>query len=362
MTLVRRRERPLAGRDLALWIVLIWFGVPILLYLRASQYLQSYYLMAQFPAHFLLVGLLFADTQRGAEGWARRATRSATRQGLRAAAWLLVPLPLLILTVWQAYFSLRFQDVRYRYPRAAYLQVRQMRSVIEEANDLLARHPRCPLVIVSNGFFLDSSRLLLLREFTIAPRTLATDGELAVPRPAPCAVYVDATRETRASRWLRTHARAAPPADGGSELRSWRFYVDEGRRQAAGPAPIAAWEEGLALTGYARESLEVGSTLPLTLTWRVGEATTDTRYHIGTYLLTPELEVLTQQDGPRFDSTGWETGDHFVSWFEIPIPAELPKESYHVGVVVYSWPELARATLLSGEELFLLEELQPPAP
>ena len=74
-------------------------------YWRSGVYLQNYYLIGQWPAHFMILGVGLDTLQRAAERWPGR-----ERLG-RVAAWLL-PLPLLALVAFQVLFSLRYQDAR----------------------------------------------------------------------------------------------------------------------------------------------------------------------------------------------------------------------------------------------------------
>jgi hypothetical protein len=124
--------------------------------------------------------------------------------------------------------------------------------------------------------------------------------------------------------------------------------------------PLAAWENGATLIGYERGQLSPGEEMPLTLEWRVENAPPEQVYHVGTYLLAIDHQdnpVVAQHDGPGFDSIQWREGDRFITWFELPVAADLPSGNYQLAVALYTWPELIRANLLSGENTAFLDQL-----
>lgn len=344
-------------------IMLLWFVVPVLFYLRSSYHLQNYYLLSQWPVHFVLIGVFVDGVQAGLERVAGQVNSEAKRYGLAVAAWL-VPLPLLLLATWQFAFNLQFQDVRWQ-KEDGRLQVRQMRTVIHRARELMVARPQCRLVVVSEGHQVEISRLSLLQEFTFPERILLADGDLALPLPADCAIYLDALPGSRASRWLATTAVPVPDTAVPVPGETWRFYVlDTGTQagltagKAASPTPV--WENGVALTHYGRGRVTPGATLPLTLTWSVEAEPPQVAYHTGTYLLSDDNQVVAQSDGPGFDSIQWRVGDSFITWFEIPVPLEVPTGAYHLAVGLYSWPQLQRVGLAGGDNTAYLESLQIP--
>jgi hypothetical protein len=222
----------------------------------------------------------------------------------------------------------------------------------------MVARPQCKLVVISEGHQVEISRLSLLQEFTYPERVLLADGDLALPLPAACAIYLDALPGSRASHWLATTAVPVPGE-------TWHFYLlDTGTRagltegKAASPAPI--WENGVALTHYGRGRVTLGATLPLSLTWSVEAEPPQVAYHTGAYLLNDDNQVVAQSDGPGFDSIQWRVGDRFITWFEIPVPSEVPAGSYRLAVALYSWPQLQRVDLAGGDNTAYLELLQIP--
>lgn len=361
----RGRNREAAQKASGFCILLLWFILPLLFYLRSSHYLQVYYLIGQLPAHFLLIGVCLDGIQRSLEQVALRARRQDARRAMQMVTWAVLPLPLLVLVGWQCAFNVQFQDHRFQSGEGP-AQIRHVRTIIQTSRQLLSERPECDLVAVSEGHNLEASQLSLLREFTSRERVMLTDGRLAIPVPAPCAVYLDALPGSRASTWLAAAATPLPDAAIHVLRETWQFYDLPADAQAslavesASQAHLAAWTNGVALTHYARGHVRPGATLPLTLTWSVEAEPPEIVYHVGTYLLTTDNQVLAQSDGPGFDSIQWRAGDTFITWFDIPVPQDLPPGVYRIGVALYSWPELERVNLTSGGNTALLEQFQVP--
>jgi len=357
-----RGGQEIAQRRTGLVILLLWFFAPILFYLRSSHYLQIYYLIGQWPAHFILIGVCVAGLQRVTERPAQSAGRKVTRRVLQLATWVVL-LPLLALVGWQAWFNLQVQDHRFDAHEGS-PQIRHVRAAIRTSRQLLAERPECDLVVVAKGHHLEASELSLLRGFVSWERVLLTDGNLAVPVPAPCAVYLDALPESHASAWLE--AVAVPLSEDTIEVlgEHWRFHdLPEGARAQVveglfSQEPLAAWANGVALVRYERGPVHPGTVLRLTLVWSVETQPPEVVYHFGTYLLTLNNQLIAQSDGPGFDSIQWREGDMFVTWFDISVPPDLPPGDYQIAVALYTWPGLERIDLTTGGNTAFLEQVR----
>mgnify|MGYP003377561201 CR=1 FL=1 len=332
-------------------LLLLWFAAPLLFYWRSGVYLQNYYLIGQWPAHFMILGIALDTLQRLAERWPGR-----ERVG-RVAARLL-PLPLLALVAFQVFFSLRYQDARAAGDGPT-LQVRHARALITQSNRLLAERPDCRLVGLGHGESVDNSNLALLVEFTDPARVLLADGDLSLPLPSPCAVYLDARPGSRASYALA--AQAQPIADAGVTLKdqAWRFYNWAAEPQ--GQTTAAARWESLWLVGAFRGEATPGQNLTLVLTWEV-VARPPANIHFGAYLLDAAGSVAAQHDGPGFDSAQWRAGDRFVTFHPLPLPPDLPPGDYHTAVALYTWPDIVRAPLADGADMATVDAQVVVAP
>ncbi len=343
----RRRGPETVRKAIAFCILLVWLAVPILFYLRSAHYLQVYYLIGQLPAHFILIGAGLGELQSRLE--------RSTQRAMRIVAWAVLPLPLVVLAAWQSAFNVQFQDSRLVNPGP--MQIRHARAAIRTGRQLLAEYPGCDLVVVSKGHNYESSELALLREFVSQEHVLLTDGQMAIAVPAPCAIYLDAWPASHASTWLASNAiplqDMAIPVLG----ETWQFYVLSSEVED-GSQILARWVNGVALTGYVRGEIRPGVTLPLTLTWAVEASPPEIAYHFGSYLLAADNRVIAQSDGPGFDSIQWRVGDRFITWFDIPVPQDLPPGEYQIAVALYVWPTLERIELTTGGNTAFLERMQ----
>ncbi len=364
----RRHRDPGAARKLsAMTILVLWFALPVLFYLRSPHYLQTHYLIGQLPAHFLLIGSAAASLGHVLERSASRIHRGAAGYPTRLALWSLALSPLLVLFGWQFGFNLTFQDHRY-HASSGPAQIRHVREAIGSSRRLLAEHPACHLVALAPGHSVEISELSLLREFLAEDRVVLADGHLSVPIPWPCAIYLDAQGASAASMWLRDSAETLPTESVRVLGDNWQFYrlsspvAPEESCKATPDSPCFEWANRVMLTGYERGELGPGTTLPLTLTWTVTDPVPDVLYHFGTYLLTIDDQLMAQSDGPGFDSIQWRRGDSFITWFEIPVPATLDSGRYQVGVALYTWPDVERIPLKDGGNTAFLEEVEIRTP
>jgi len=344
------------SRSTAVFILLVWLVMPVLFYLRTSAYLQIYYLMGQWPAPFILIGLALSGAQKDLLGLARDRLP-------RVTLWLIFTVPIVALLAWQLAANLHIQNARLD-AQGGDAQIRHVRQAIQQAGALADSRPGCSLVVVSTGFQVEISGLSLLHEFTSIENLLLADGELALPLPAPCALYLDADPDSRASRWLNQTATPVPQADLRVNNETWRFYelptsdMEELLQRMDQSDGSIAWTNGLVLLDYERGELEPGSFLPLTLLWQVAGDPPNHNYHFGTYLLAEENQVVSQADGPGFDSIQWRSGDHFITWFDIPGIEQLQNGSYSLAVAMYTWPDLARVDLVAGDNTAFLEQIE----
>ena len=325
-------------------LLLLWVVMPLLFYWRSGVYLQNYYLIGQWPAHFIVLGIGLDTLQRAAERWPGR-----ERLG-RVVAWLL-PLPLLVLVAFQVFFSLRYQDARAAGDGPA-LQVRHARALIDQSRRRLAERPDCRLVGLGHGESVENSDLALLVEFTDPARVILADGELALPLPAPCAVYVDARPGSRASYALAAQSQPIPGAGVMVKDQLWPFY--EWREGERGETAGASRWDDVSLVGVFRGDAVPGQNLTFVLTWEIAErSAADT--HFGVYLLDNAGNVVAQHDGPGFDSAQWRPGDRFVTFHPLPLPPDLPPGDYRAGVALYTWPDIVRAPLVDGADMAIID-------
>ena len=231
--------------------------------------------------------------------------------------------------------------------------MRHARALIDQSRRLLAERPECRLVGLGHGERVDNSDLALLVEFTDPTRVLLADGDLALPLPSPCAVYLDARPGSRASYALAAQAQPIPDAGVTVKGQRWQFYDwHEGPRGDTTGAP--RWNDA-SLIGVFRGDPTPGQNLTFVLTWEIA-ARPAVAYHFGLYLLDAANTAVAQHDGPGFDSAQWRPGDRFVTFHPLPLPPDLPAGDYRAGVALYTWPDIVRALLLDGADMATADE------
>ena len=342
---------------IALTIILLWFLLPILFYLRSAVYLQNYYLVGQWPAHFMILGIGLDTALRLAD---RPSAVVRQRSAVVRQRSAVAPALLLALFAYQVFFSLRYQDARAA-GSGPLLQVRHAQALIDTSRRLLAERPDCRLVGLGRGHQVENSDLALLQEFVDPARAILADGDLALPQPSPCAVYLVTRPGSLASYIIADQAEPIPEAQVAVKDQVWQFYDWAAPADAAPPPILAAWELGLNLVGYFPDDLTPGEDMTLLLTWQP-DGPPATPHHFGVYLLDAAGNVVAQHDGPGFDSVQWRAGDQFVTFHPLPIPADLPGGQYRPAVALYSWPDVVRAPLTGGGDTFYLQEQTYPAP
>ncbi len=351
----RRRDDEKANREsAAILILLIWLFMPVLFYLRSSVYLQVYYLMGQWPAPFIIMGAAIAGVQQ----WLTQPLRRSWGR------WLYAGLSgiLLLVLAGQVVMNLQIQNRRQQNTPGDQVQIGYMRALIAQIEAVAAERPLCPLVVVSDGHQLENSRLALLREFTQVAELILADGDLALPLPAPCALYLDARPGSAASQWLK---ETAVPITTTATLpdETWSFYElpTAAHEQFVASLPAAndaqTWANGIKLRQLEHGDLVPGESVPITLAWEITQPA-HTLYHIGAYLLAPGDLVVAQSDGPGFDSVQWRPGDYFITWFAIAAPPDLADVSHQLAFAFYTWPGLERIDLLAGGNTFYAGEIE----
>ncbi|MCB0035319.1 MAG: glycosyltransferase family 39 protein, partial [Anaerolineales bacterium] len=288
----------------ALIAILLWFLIPILFYLRSQEHLQIYYLINQFPTHFMLLGIGLGWLQTQSGRWL------GTHYRATAAEWL-ITLPIVLLAVGQVAFSLHAQNVRVENPFNE-LQIRHVREGIHTAQTLTAERPECPLVVLSDGGKVETSTLSLFREFSQIDHVLLADADESLPLPPPCALYLDARPGSWASLWLD---QQNPENLGKIDLQAleWQFrrletaatverFIEQGQR----PEEQPVWVNGGALAAYDYGPLAAEQPFELELLWHIENQPDDKLYHVGTYLLDENQQVFLQADGAGFDSIQWQ--------------------------------------------------------
>ena len=112
--------------------------------------------------------------------------------------------------------------------------------------------------------------------------------------------------------------------------------------------PLGAWENGLRLLSYqVGGQLCPGGAVKLTTYWAVSQ-TASAEYHFFNHLVAQDRTLVSQQDGPGVTSLEWMAGNRLVTWFSLPLPADLVPGSYDLYCGLYGWPSLERVPVAGG--------------
>ncbi len=92
-----------------------------------------------------------------------------------------------------------------------------------------------------------------------------------------------------------------------------------------------------------------GGTLRWQLTWSVEAAPPPgTDYHWFNHLIDAGGRRVAQKDGVGFPSRHWRAGDTVVTWFDIPLAADVPAGQYTMRVGIYTFPDVHNVALLDA--------------
>lgn len=344
------KEEAARPRMVAMVILLLWLVIPVLFSLRQTLYLQNYYFLYLYPVPFVLVAVFFDDIYL----WLKR----------RLAYRLLVFLPLILWAAGQANLNWVGQQLLLT-EETGQPQIRHVRVALAAAEKLLAARPGCPLVILSDGHNVLTSRLALMSEFLGPERVRFAAAGQGLVVPESCALYLLAQPEEKTSTWLETYAQPLPEEIAVAQDWVWRFYDLPPAARTVAVAPrmparaMGSWENGLTLVNYeVQKGAQPGGELESRLIWRVEERASGGVYHFFNHLLSKDGRLVAQYDGPGgLDSTQWQKGDLLLTWFSIPLPADLAAGRYRLVVGMYAWPEIERVLLTTAQDVLDLGEV-----
>jgi len=316
---------------------LIWaFGVPAL-FLKSDVHLQNFYLLAIFPAPFVLIGLWIEDCGRFRRGSRWRVPARAV--GLLAAGCLLL-IAAWWSSLWVVRIRLEAQGLLDRPVRAWLMDTTG--AVIQR---YLEEQPQRQVIILPD-FTGDVSAFDWLRDYanSDAVRVAPAGVGMIIPAGETCylpgpGVSTDVLAPVANRATLRPEMTipANPP---------WSFYCTPPREPL--PAPAATWANGLELldTTVAGDFV-AGGTLSITHRWhyRVVESR---EYHLFNHLLLGEA-LAAQIDGSGVPTPYWRDDDVLITHFVLQLPETLTPGDYRLAVGAYTWPEIQPVLLTDGQ-------------
>lgn len=351
--LIWRRRHPgerLPPPQVALVVGVVWVALPVLLYVRHSQYLQPYFFLYLLPPAILLLAALWA--------WLWSFVRRIRHPAGRRIILALVALPLLLWGGWQFavyHTGLALADAVDLWQRTTAGDIQQAVTYLQQ---LQAANPACSVTLLAEGYQHDSSPVGLVEPFLYP-----VDVRLAVVgrgfiMPGGCTLYA-VTAVDPVAQWLldRYGTGLAPLI---TLQGSWDFYQVDGTAFASARVTQAAWQNGLELVDWQMGSdRRPGQTVPITLTWRITQGQPPlTDIHFFTHLLDTTGTLVAQDDAAVVHPVYWRQGDFLVAQFAIVLPPDLPPGPYTLHTGMYTWPDIERVPLTTGETAFVIENLE----
>lgn len=373
-------------------ILLLWLCLPLLAFVRHTEYLKNYYFLYIFPVPFVLMALLgdrlYVCVAQSIERYVWPGLRPAGLHPLTRVLALTAFLPLALIAFQQTRLDLIGQDLQ------AGGQTGQLRSIdvqraIDVANTLMDQRPDCEFVVLREGPVYETSRFGLLREFVGRDCVRFVSFNVSSLYPYPCAVYFSQTTHRNTQAWLGQVAEPLPDYAVHSPAGTWTFHELTVAARAAAvdnletDAPVGRWADDVRLNHFVSQVLPENDDqtspvfLALTYTWEIGpdfqcdpvpatrpadsedymlspEGRFTRRTHFGNYLLSEDGTLMSQFDSVGLDSREWHSGDIFQLSFQLPIPEDLPPGRYSLATARYFYPAVSRVPLDDGQDDLLI--------
>jgi len=332
-----RRDRPW------LFFALVWLLAVPSLFLFSGIHLQHFYLMMLFPAPFVLLGAWIEACARGVGamvGGTPWLTRLWRILGYLASV-LLVLIAAWWASLWLVRIRLEAQGELQRHTRG-WLMDRAAVTVAHYLDEepegqviVLAQYERdmspfewlrgyiqrdgLRVVEIGRGFIIPAGPTCYLLGPGVSRNVLSPVAHMLVERP-------DMT------------IPANPP---------WPIFC----KPASGepPAALGQWENGMRLVDSAiTGEFRAEGRLELVHTW-VYRAIKPGPYHFYNHLLL-DGELVAQIDGSGVLHWYWRDGDTLLTYFTLDLPAGLPPGDYVLRVGMYTWPDITRVLMVTGED------------
>lgn len=344
-------------RRRSIFLLLIWFAVPIVMQGRPTAPVYPFYFILLYPVQFLLISILLVDLL------SRFATPKLRLVGRRVpASALLLTGVLLLWGGWQVAVVGRlfvFMDqhpttggygIPLKYPRAAAQAARRLAGPSE-------------IIVLSTGMnpAVDETPSVFEALLFGHPHRFA-DGRWALPVPDDSQVVyvVGPVEEGLSDLWpvqerLRSleHVRSGPIIALPDGWCYRLFYRDGPDREdvLAGLTPfpeVVSFANGTAFLGYGMADLvPTGEALEVWLAWWVrSPPSIGTNYHFFTHLLDERGALRSQHDETGFPARSWRAGDLVLSRFLIPVPPDLSPGRYQVWAGLYTYPDVVNVSIL----------------
>ena len=336
------------------WLVLLlWWAMPVVFQLRHTQHVQMHYLLPQYPAPFIIMGLVVDAIMSRLSRVSSRRMRVVARAAGGAALALIV--------CWQVFSYLQLLALvassdtsagGYGLPARNGLAVARRASEAVCASDPCSG-PRDVIVVTPGGDpavneqaavwdvflagvphrFANSDAGLILRldsaQYVFAPGSDGAYGRLAQLVDLPVA----------ASDLITLPIRA------GSNLAYTALRLDAGAATADTASSQARWDNGVSLLAHRAALSADGATLRVDLFLRIERpAPAGTDYHWYNHLLAGGQKIA-QLDGGGIHPANWRAGDVLWHWFDLALPDPFPQGEVSLRIGSYLYPQIQNVPL-----------------
>lgn len=339
--LIRRDKRDEPSAPLA--FALGWTLLAPTIFVPTSIHLQHFYLLFLFPAPYVVIAAWL--------GWSAPQRQTALRWMARIGLALVI----LLCGWWSYLWGVRIHyehQGKLRAPTRAWLMDRTAAT----CQSYLEENPTGQMILLID-FEGHLSPFDWLRSWLNTDRLRVVPANVGFIRPATETCYLLGPRVTEAA--LAPVAEQAQPRP---EMTipaqpPWRVYCIPPR--APLPNPLARWENGLRLLETEIDGeLTPGGRLQLHHTWHY-RAAAEKEYHLFNHLVQGET-LAAQVDGSGVPTWYWRDDDVLHTTFTLPLPDPLAPGEYRLLIGAYTWPEITRVFLESGEAAYEVRRWELP--
>lgn len=341
-------------RRCAVFLLLLWFFVPIALQTRHTAPVQRHYFILLYPVQFLLVAIMLADLLSYLRVRLDRAYKFVV------ATWVIA---LLVWGAWQVAVVGRMFVFMAQHPTTGGygIPLRYPRLAAQAAQRLAGASEIVVLGVGMDPLFDETPAVFEALLFG-HPHRFA-DGRWALPLPdSPTAVYVLGPVSQNGPTDLDPVGRRlagmacvqSGPVITLPDGWEYRLFYREGADREDALAGLTRFPDGLLFAnnvvfmGYGfPERARAGETLEVWLAWWLRAApSAGADYHFFVHLLDESGVMRSQHDGLGFPVFYWKAGDLVLSRFAIPLPADLPAGRYALWSGLYTYPDVVNVSFL----------------
>ena len=358
------RNQQLPPAHLFQFVTGIWIVVPVIFYLRHTQYLQTHFFLWLFPPLLFLPLIILPSVNISASSFTglsrlpRRMSGSRT-PGMAQLSNLLpfvaiVTLPVLWLAL-QARASLNYVHAS---GSDGIFGDFALGDLHRAAKLLQTETPaECGIILIAPGQNINNSPIGMLEPLLHPLDVRIASSGRGLIIADECASLFVASPDAYALDYLTTQGRQLEVANTSQGL--WRFFALDNPLPPKWSQPKSGkWQNGLDLVGIDLVGdVVAGGSIQLRAHWDVLQAPPlHQDYHFFVHLLDGEGNLVLQDDTATVHPVYWRQGDRLITTFYLNLPSDMPAGSYAANLGMYSWPNIIRIPLDNGSDSLSLAE------